>query len=949
MAADLFNKLESQFGLPAGLLDSVWSAESARGKNMRSPAGAMGHFQFMPATAKEYGLSDPSDLVQSATAAARKFSDLKKAYKGDTPKMLAAYNWGNGNLDRNGLDRAPAETRNYIKKVSASMGTTTTGRDLSSELFGDSPPKPQKSAASQAAGRDLSAELFAPEPGMLSSIGQGVGNVVAGAVRGAGSIGATLLAPYDMVKDAINGKGLTLDANRQRRAGIDGGLQELGAQPDSWMYKGGKLVGEIAGTAGAGGVLGNALSKLAPGAVANAPRVAQLVEALKSGGFTLGGQAATTLGGRAADVGIRAAGGAISGGVSAGMVNPDDAGTGALVGGALPAAVQGIGAAAGAAGRGIRAMRQPQEIKLANRLAELTGMKPDELLSALNQQGPNMLPGYQKTVPQILQDPTISQLQRTLKTSGANALGDAERVQQGQMRAALERVAPIDLSVQDAAARAGGAIQSYAVPARAGAAQEVRQAFDAVDMLDESALHLPITEMEKASARYLGPGTFGTGSKAATAINTAKQVGTQELPAIGAIPQSAGKTQSLEQAVRAQGGILPGKYLNKEITELGRKQSKTTGLVSKVGRDVEAMANTMHERGFLPDNDPATLLDMLRNGGGRRVFADDHMEAGFQRMADHAAGDLPGAETISKAVPFGTVQNLRSSIGEAAEQAAAKGANKEAAALREMVAEIDSRVNRAAGGNVGEGEFFPKDMADRYRAALKLHADKMAKFETGPQSGLFRKGGDGQASIQGAEIPGKFYSGRRSQVDDVKSLKRLVGDSPALIGDMKRYAVTEGASTANASDELTSKYAKWLKTRSGANRELFTPSENATLGEVGKAVERSLRAENLGRVSGSDTAQKLAALNDLGLLDNKMVNILATRIPFVGPFTAPVLTGLRDTAGKTRNNALAKLLANPDDLAKALKPGTPQGNALLQYMNRAGAAGSNVLPVLSAQ
>jgi hypothetical protein len=829
-----------------------------------------------------------------------------------------------------------------IEQLSAALvKADAAGNSADAKVFADEIRKLRGAPAPAAA--------EAPEPGMLASIGQGVGNLAAGAVRGAGSIGATLLAPYDMAKDALAGKGVSLESNRARRAGMDGGLESLGAQPDSWMYQGGKLAGEIAGTAGAGGVLGNALTRIAPGATATAPRVAQLVQSLKSGGFTLGGNAATTLGGRAADVGIRAAGGAISGGVSAGMVNPDDAGMGALVGGVLPVGVQAVGAAGGAAGRGLRSIRQPQEVKLANKLAELTGMKPEELRAALSQQGPNMLPGYQKTVPQILQDPTVSQLQRTLKTAGTNAIGDAERLQQSQMRGALERVAPIDLSAQDAAARAGGSIQNSAMAARAAETQKVSQAFDSVDMYGESALHLPIDEMEKASAKYLGAGTFGTGGKASSAIQTAKDVGTQKLEAIKAIPQSAGKTQSLEQAVRSQGGIRPGDYLGREISDLGRKQSKTTGLVSKMGRDVEAMATNMHERGFIPDDDPATLLDMLRNGGGREVYAMDHMEAGFQRMADHAAGDLPGAQTISKAVPFETVQNLRSSIGEAANQSKLAGNNKDAAALREMVAEIDSRINRAAGGNVGDGEFFPKDMADRYRGALKLHADKMARFETGPQAGLFRKGGDGQAVVQGAEIPGKFYSGRRSQVDDVKSLKRLIGDNPILTGDMKSYAVTEGASTANASGDLTSKYGKWLQSRSGANRELFTPQENATLGEVGKAVERSLKAENLGRVSGSDTAQKLAALNDLGLLDSKIVNILANRIPVVGSFTSPMLSGLRETASKTRNNALAKLLANPDDLAKALKPGTQQSNALLNYMNRAGAAGSNVAPVLSAQ
>lgn len=126
---ELFNNLERQYGLPSGLLDAVWSAESGRGRAMLSPAGAQGHFQFMPATAKQYGLTDPSDLTQSAGAAARMFSDLLKQTGGDLKQALAGYNWGIGNLQRKGLDAAPAETRNYIQKVSASMPTSNQSDD----------------------------------------------------------------------------------------------------------------------------------------------------------------------------------------------------------------------------------------------------------------------------------------------------------------------------------------------------------------------------------------------------------------------------------------------------------------------------------------------------------------------------------------------------------------------------------------------------------------------------------------------------------------------------------------------------------------------------------------------------------------------------------------------------------------------------------------------------
>lgn len=169
---------------------------------------------------------------------------------------------------------------------------------------------------------------------------QGIGNTAAGLVRGAGSIGATLLAPYDIAKDAINGKGFSLESNRERRAGIDAGLQTMGAEPDSWMYKGGKLAGEIAGTMGAGGLLANAASKV--------PLLAQspaLINALRTGGLSTGGEVASGVMPFLQNQGVRALGGAISGGAAAGLVNPEDAVSGAMFGAALPGAFKATGEA----------------------------------------------------------------------------------------------------------------------------------------------------------------------------------------------------------------------------------------------------------------------------------------------------------------------------------------------------------------------------------------------------------------------------------------------------------------------------------------------------------------------------------------------------------------------------------------------------------------------------
>lgn len=126
-AAALFGNLEKQYGLPAGLLDRMWNQESGRGKNMLSPKGAMGHFQFMPGTAKQYGVSDPNDLTQSATGAAKYLRDLMGMFGGDINRAVAAYNWGPGNVQRYGLGAAPSETRQYLKNVAPmSLQSSTT-------------------------------------------------------------------------------------------------------------------------------------------------------------------------------------------------------------------------------------------------------------------------------------------------------------------------------------------------------------------------------------------------------------------------------------------------------------------------------------------------------------------------------------------------------------------------------------------------------------------------------------------------------------------------------------------------------------------------------------------------------------------------------------------------------------------------------------------------------
>ena len=123
-----FGALERQYGLPAGLLAQIHKQEWDPRQPVSS-AGAMGPFQFMPGTAKDYGLDEKSvwDLAKSSEAAARYFQDLLVMFKGDVNKAAAGYNWGQENvkktIDRYGdnwREHLPPETEKYLNNLNRS-------------------------------------------------------------------------------------------------------------------------------------------------------------------------------------------------------------------------------------------------------------------------------------------------------------------------------------------------------------------------------------------------------------------------------------------------------------------------------------------------------------------------------------------------------------------------------------------------------------------------------------------------------------------------------------------------------------------------------------------------------------------------------------------------------------------------------------------------------------
>jgi len=104
--------------LPSGFLTRVVWQESRFRSDARSRAGAEGVAQFMPGTAAERGLTDPTDPEQAIAHAASFLAELAVRF-GNLGLAAAAYNAGQGRVTKWLLGQAelPGETRLYVAAV----------------------------------------------------------------------------------------------------------------------------------------------------------------------------------------------------------------------------------------------------------------------------------------------------------------------------------------------------------------------------------------------------------------------------------------------------------------------------------------------------------------------------------------------------------------------------------------------------------------------------------------------------------------------------------------------------------------------------------------------------------------------------------------------------------------------------------------------------------------
>ncbi|MEF3193934.1 MAG: lytic transglycosylase domain-containing protein [Halothiobacillaceae bacterium] len=114
---DLIRATASQSGIDHALIRAIMHAESGFNPQAVSPKGAMGLMQLMPATAARFGVNDSFNPIENVRGGVAYLRFLLDLFKGDVRLAVAAYNAGEGAVQKFGGIPPYDETITYVARV----------------------------------------------------------------------------------------------------------------------------------------------------------------------------------------------------------------------------------------------------------------------------------------------------------------------------------------------------------------------------------------------------------------------------------------------------------------------------------------------------------------------------------------------------------------------------------------------------------------------------------------------------------------------------------------------------------------------------------------------------------------------------------------------------------------------------------------------------------------
>lgn len=671
---------EGVSGPVADIARSIYTQESSSGKNTKtSNRGAVGGMQILPGTFssvadKGWDIGDP---VQNARAGIRYLKQGYEAAGGDPALTGAFYYGGPGGLEKarkgiavsDPLNPNAPNTLQYGQQVAARLpkekGMLQRGVEAiipsaqAAELPSTQAKMPWDEEWAAPAKTTPAATEAAPETGAVFGVypkairqdknksPDPLGSTLKGAASGFADVGNTIinsgtkaganvLSGIDDPNGLINPQlkrpsgmaalvtGQAMSPAEQANATRAQGLQDFNTENQNPFFTGGRVAGNIAATYPVGGALGS---------VAKGLGATQLGNALASGGMSTGHTAAPGVGNALANMGTRMAGGALTGGAAAGLVDPNSAATGAVVGAALPPVIKGLGMAGSAAGRVVRGPEVPEGVRnaaaaareagyvipptqvrptLANRLLEGTAGKltTAQNASAANQQVTNRLArtaiGAEELTPEALQ------AVRSKANEAYTALGQAGQfTADDAFREALKKAgAPSAQLQKDFPALANSELSGLVKSFSNTKEFDAQSAIEAIKVMRAA---------QRASAGSQDPAAVAMGraqGKIANALedlvdrNLASSGNQELLETYRGARQTLAKVYDVEKALNPASGNVDAKKVANLL-----KKGRLTDELKQIGEFAGSFpkaAQTLENMGSLPQTSP---LDWTAAGG----------------------------------------------------------------------------------------------------------------------------------------------------------------------------------------------------------------------------------------------------------------------------------------------------------------------------------------------